>query len=125
MFDLDAAKEISSEMIPLMREAQRSLDYVNEVIWDITKQQTDAYDDFVLGEFGRLGYKLSDLENQDCRKLINIIDMFTEDHHYFLNNKCILSIRQITSDEMNDAHVYSHKITFIKLGGIGKDGCES
>lgn len=125
MFDLDEATKTANDVMPFFQESDKSLDYVNQAINDLSLEQSKVYDDFVYSELSKLGYTLDYVQNQRRSKVIRKVndykgDGFMEIHDYFINEQCVLSFEYITTISLNGS-TYTHQSSFKVIGGVPKD----
>lgn len=116
MFNLDDAKEISDEMIPLLEP----IDYTNEIVEQIAKEQARFYDNFVCDKLSALGYTVEKLKNHKCSRVITGDSVYDENHHFFVDGQCILIINKKMTfdiDQMNP-EMHNSKMELKVIGGI-------
>ena len=97
--------------------ALQDINFYDNMISEMAKEQAKFYDDFVLDKLSQLGYTLDYLKSQDCERLIKSIDGETEEQYFCVNGICILGIRQTTSLEYdNEGYSSKYNITLEVIG---------
>lgn len=95
--------------------AYKDINFYDNMISDMAKEQAKIYDDFVLDKLSQLGYTLDYLENQDCYKVVKTINAYTEEQYFHANGVCVLGIKQTTKFE-SEGNLYKLNVELEVIG---------